>query len=168
MSDVYIKQLKWDDWQDYKSIRLHALKEHPGVYFADYDETVKLPDSFWQEPLDSDHAVVFGIYDGDNMIGLAGVFTWREDPTGKTAIFAMDFIHRDYRGKGLTKLLYQARLEWVRARTAQFDKAAIGHRAGNEASRRAIISHDFKLVGKEICQWPDGTEDLEYNYELWL
>ncbi len=168
MNDIYIKQLETKDWQDYKSIRLHALQECPGVYFAHYDDGVKQPDSFWQEPLDVDDSAVFGVYNDSQIIGLAGVFTWREDPTGKTAIFAMDYIDKNYRGQGLTKLIYESRLEWVKARTSKFDKVAIGHREGNEASRRAMISFGFQLMDKEMRDWPDGEQDLEYKYELQL
>jgi GNAT superfamily N-acetyltransferase len=168
MSDIYIKQLSGEAWRDYKFIRLKALQECPAVYCSCYDKTLQLPDSFWQEPLDSNVSAVFGVYDGNNIIGLASVFTWREDPTGKTAIFVMDFIDKSYRGQGLTKLIYESRLKWARERNGIFDKAAISHRKGNEASRRAMVSFGFQLMDKKMIDWPDGQKDWEYSYELQL
>ncbi len=166
MSEIYIKELELNQWQDHKKIRLKALQQCPGVYGASYDKTSQCGDVFWQEPLSSDDSVVFGLYDGDDIVGLAGVFTWKEDLSEKTAIFAMDFIDKKYRGQGLTKLIYESRIKWVRARSDKFDRMAIAHREGNEPSKRAMLSAGFQYTASEMIDWPDGQRDLEHKYQL--
>ena len=165
MSDVIIRELKEQDWQDYKAMRLQALQECPGVYLGRYEDAVEYEDVRWQNDIKQDNSIIFGLFDKEAMVGLAAVFTWREDPTGKTAIFAMDYIAPDYRGQGLTKLVYQSRIDWARAQN-RFDKMCISHREGNEPSRRAMVAHGFQYIEKEMIDWPDGTQDFEYNYEI--
>ena len=93
------------------------------------------------------------------------MFTHRGDPSGETAILAMSFIEAEYRGKGLSRLMYQARLDWVRAQS-QFKRVVVSHRESNEASRRANQAFDFQYVGRESRTWPDGVAEVEVHYEL--
>jgi RimJ/RimL family protein N-acetyltransferase len=44
----------------------------------------------------------------------------------------------------------------------------VGHRASNEASRRAIQRHGFTPTGSTPHLWPDGTEEAHVNYEFAL
>ena len=77
----------------------------------------------------------------------------------------MSFIDKAYRGKGYSKLLYEARIAWIKEQNC-FDQIRVSHRAGNETSRAANQSFGFKLKDKEMIEWPDGQKDFEYNYEL--
>jgi len=161
--NIYIRALTPDDWQDLRTIRIRAVKKHTNVFLADPKDTEDKPKEHWQDV--SGDKQVFGLFDDQTLIGITGVFTWREDPDGHTGIMAMSYIEPAYRGKGYSALLYKARIDfsleykpWVKLR--------VSHRAGNEASRRAMIKHGFKLIGQKEINWPDGTRDLEYQYEL--
>lgn len=77
----------------------------------------------------------------------------------------MDYIAPEYRGRGLSDLLYSARIEFAKNHTA-WKKLAISHRQGNEPSRRAMVGQGFEYKGKKLITWPDGTEDWEWNYEM--
>ena len=99
------------------------------------------------------------------MIGITAVFTWREDPRGEVAVLAMSFIQLEYLGRGLSELLYKARLDWIRAQP-QFKRVVVSHRESNEASRRASQRHGFRLWRRAPHVWHDGTTEDEIFYEL--
>jgi len=132
---------------------------------ANPDEAKNLPKSYWLETLDCKGKQVFGLFDDQTLIGITGVFTWREDPSGQTGVMAMSFIEPSYRGQGHSNLFYKARIDFALQYKA-WKKLVISHREGNEASRRAMIKHGFTLTGTEETDWPDGTRDREYNYVL--
>lgn len=165
MKDIKIKQLFEQDWQFAKSIRLLALRQNPDVFLSSYDVESQYEDSTWKEQLKINDGATFGLFDDNQIIGITGVFTWRGDTSNKTAILCMSFIDKAYRGKGYAKLLYNSRIAWAKAQGG-FDKIRVSHRQGNETSRKANQAFGFALIGKEMVTWPDGTKDLEYNYEL--
>jgi RimJ/RimL family protein N-acetyltransferase len=109
----------------------------------------------------------FGLFDGDRLVGITGVITKREDPSGRTAMLVMSFIVPAYRGRGLSRLFYDARLEWI-ARHGTFDRVVVSHRRSNEASRRANQHFGFILKETASRTWPDGTVEDELSYELVL
>lgn len=162
---VIIRQLQEQDWQTFKSMRLKALQKHADVFASPYEKEFAEPDSWWQETLDGKGKAVFGIFDGESMVGFTGIFTARIDPAGQTAVLAMSYIEPQYRGQRLSKLFYQARIDWAVIQP-QLKKLIVSHREGNESSRRANQAFGFVLDNKEHKLWPDGTEALEWNYIL--
>jgi RimJ/RimL family protein N-acetyltransferase len=153
------------DWEIFRQIRLQALREHPDVYLGSYKDAVVRTEREWKEMLDGKGKCIFGLFDGDTMIGLAAVFTSRDDPSGQSGVLAMDYVDPAYRDRRLSGLLYQARIDWAKQHRP-FKRLFISHREGNEASRRANQSFGFKYVGKEEVNWPDGTKAPDYLYEL--
>jgi RimJ/RimL family protein N-acetyltransferase len=169
-SDIVVRALTPTDWLIFRSIRLRALQEHPGVYLSCYKDAVKIPEAEWQETLDGNRKCVFGLFEQASscrreLIGIAAIFTWRDDPTGRTGIMAMDYVDAKHRGRGLARLLYRSRIDWALDQ-AHLTQLVISHRKGNEASRRAMLSFGFKYQGKHNIRWPDGMDDEEWNYAL--
>jgi RimJ/RimL family protein N-acetyltransferase len=165
MRDIKIKQLYEHDWQFAKSIRLLALQQNADVFLSSYEEEAQYSESVWRHQLKISDGATFGLFDGNQIIGITGVFTWKGDSSGKTAILAMSFIDAAYRGRGYSKLFYDARIEWVKQQGG-FDKIRVSHRAGNHASRTANQNFGFQLIDKEMITWPDGTKGFEHNYTL--
>jgi RimJ/RimL family protein N-acetyltransferase len=77
----------------------------------------------------------------------------------------MSFIIPEYRGRGLSQLLYEARLNWIRARS-QFRRVVVYHRESNESSRRANQRFGFSVLQRASRKWPDGATEDEVLYEL--
>jgi len=166
--EIALRALAPEDWRALRALRLHALATEPGVFFRHYDEEVGLTDEAWIELATGDDTrCVFGLFDGEQLIGISAVYTDRDDPTGATAGLGMSYVLPAYRRRGLVSRLYEARLDWVRARP-RFARAAVGHRSSNDASRRAIERFGFVHTHDIPHRWPDGSEEDDVCYELRL
>jgi len=165
MSSITIRALDSTEWAVFRDFRLQALKAAPGVFGSSYETEATRTSEEWRDTVTGPGHQVFGLFDGEHLIGITAAFTWREDPSGETALLAMSFILPEYRGRGLSRLLYEARLDWIR-KHAQFKRAVVFHRQSNEASRRANERHGFRPTGRAPHAWPDGATEDEIFCEL--
>ena len=163
--DIYLRPLTSDDWEGFRAIRIRAVNMHTGYVLVRPDKTEKQTSEYWKEMLDDKGKKVFGLFDKDKLIGITAVFTWSKDPTGKTGIMAMNFIEPEYRGKGYSNFLYEACISFAK-KYFKWNKLTIGHRKGNEPSRKGMTNHGFQFKETEEIEWPDDTRDIEYRYEL--
>ena len=131
---MFVRKLENEDWKAYKALRLEALRLHADKYGSSYEENVGRSDAEWQDDLCGASQAFFGLFDGDEMVGSGGIFMKGE--ASKCGILIGGYIRKEYRGKGYSRLIYEARIEWARD-SGLFDRLLIGHRKGNEASRRA-------------------------------
>ena len=106
-NDIYIRPLTPDDWESFRVIRIRAVNMHTGYVLVRPGKTEKQTPDYWKGMLDGQGKQVFGLFDKDKLIGITAVFTWHEDPTGKTGIMAMIFIEPEYRGKRYSSLFLQ-------------------------------------------------------------
>lgn len=165
MAEVRLRALSPDDWAIFRNLRLRALSLHPGFYCGTRADAEKRPNAEWKETLDGQGKQVFGLFDGETLIGITAVFTCRDDPSGRTGVFAMSFIEPDYRGRGYADLYYKARIDFG-VKHLPWMRLAVSHRADNTPSRRAILRHGFTLIGQKEKSWPDGKRMDELMYEL--
>jgi GNAT superfamily N-acetyltransferase len=160
-----IRQLLREDVTQYKSMRLEALQLDRGMFGNSYEYEAGFPQEQWITRLSNPNGACFGLYYGDELIGITGIVVSDEEKPNE-AYMTQSYIRKVYRGKGLSKLLYEARLEWARAHRIKCLK--IGHRASNQASKSANQRYGFNYTHSESRTWPDGkTEDMLY-YELVL
>ena len=164
---ISIRAMQPDNWAAVREMRLAALKASPGSFALSHDEVAAWSQDYWRAEIKGDDHQIFGLFDGNQLIGLTAAFTWRGDKTGKTALLAMSYIAPDYRGRGLSRKLYEARLNWI-AEQPQFRKVIVGHRASNEVSRRANQRYGFAQTDRITNTWPDGAVEDEVIYELVL
>ncbi|MES2254219.1 MAG: GNAT family N-acetyltransferase [Pseudomonadota bacterium] len=165
MNTIVIRALEPSEWEILREFRLASLRDAPGVFATGYDAAAMwLPDDWRAETKGPDHQV-FGLFDEKRLIGITATFTYRGDPTGQTALLAMSFILPPYRGRGLSRMFYEARLAWIWAQP-QFRRVIVSHRKSNEASRRANQRHGFVQTSTASHTWPDGETEDEIFYEL--
>lgn len=160
-----VRQFEARDWPTYKAIRLEALSRHEDKFGASFTAESAWRDSQWEYMLGKPDQAFFGLYDGDTLIGSTGVVTDKFDKSGKGAVLIASYIREDYRGRGLSRLLYAARIQWV-IESGRYKRVIVGHKEGNEASRRANQAFGFEYIGPERTQWGDGSEAIKHNYEM--
>jgi len=144
------------------------LQTEPGVFFRRYDDEAALTDHEWIAlATGGDTRQVFGLFDGDRLVGITGIAADRDDPTGATASLGMSYILPEYRRRGYATAFYEVRLAWARARP-HFVRASVGHRQSNNATRRAAARFGFRPIDAKLHRWPDGSEENHVSYELQL
>ena len=95
---ITIRALEADEWEQFRDVRLAALKAVPGVYGTRYEDALLRTETAWRSTVKGPSNQSFGLFDGETLFGITSVFTWEEDPTGRTAILASSFIAEPYRG----------------------------------------------------------------------
>ena len=165
---VFIRPFRPDEWKVFRDFRLAALVESPGLFFSPHAREAAFPDEKWQAMLNDPTCQVFGLFDGETLIGLTGAFTDRDDPSGATALVAMGYVAPSHRGQGLSHRLHEATMGWILAQP-QFRRVVISHRESNTASRGGILAAGFVETARTgPWDWPDGTQedDIAYEYRI--
>jgi GNAT superfamily N-acetyltransferase len=152
------------DWEAVRAIRLEALQSEPGVFGSSYARESLYDEAQWRAWSAGPGKAIFLLYDGESLIGITGVLAHRDDPS--TAMCIASYLKPAYRGQKLSRLFYQARLDW--AREQGFTRLVVGHRAANLPSLYANQAFGFQETHREQHTWHDGTEEQEIYYELLL
>jgi RimJ/RimL family protein N-acetyltransferase len=157
-----IRQFLPHEAQLYKSIRLEALKLDPGMFGNSHATEAAYEDKVWQDRLNSTTTACFGLFRNDELIGLTSIVRNAEKP--EEAYMTQSYIRKAYRGKGLSRLLYEARISWAREHGIRH--LTIGHRASNLASQAANQRFGFSYSHRLSRLWPDGAEEDMVYYSL--
>jgi RimJ/RimL family protein N-acetyltransferase len=163
--NIAVRQLTVDDWRSMREIRLKALQSDPLVFGSNYEKESKMTEDDWKSRLQADYNAVFMLFDGEKPIGMTSVGVDREDASGKTALLWGTWLEPEYRGRGLSALIYKTRIEWAKARPA-IEKIIVSHRASNLASKHANQKHGFVFTHTQEKVWTDGATEDEVCYEL--
>jgi RimJ/RimL family protein N-acetyltransferase len=164
---IYIRQLTGDDWRQLSQVRLKALQNDPLVFGSNYAKESQLTEAEWRSWLQSNDSAIFMIFENEMPIGMTGVSVFRDDPTRKTAIFWGSWLEPSAREKGLSKLMYEARLDWAKAHPT-IERIIVSHRASNLASKYANQKHGFVFTRTHEKVWADGAVEDEVCYELYI
>lgn len=162
---ITIKKITEEEWQEFSKIRLKALQTDPKVFGSNYERESEFSEDDWRERLRSVEKAVFMLFDGETPIGMTGVAIDDNDPTGKTALLWGSWLTPEYRGRGLSGLMYKARIDWAKNNPA-IEKILVSHRASNLASKFANQRHGFKFTETHEKLWTDNVTEDDVCYEL--
>ncbi len=163
--NFFIRQLTEDDWRQFSGIRLKALETDPQVFGSNYELESKFTEEDWRSRLRSDDSAIYMIYAGETPFGMTGVSVFRDDPTGRTAIFWGSWLEPEFRRRGLSDLMYRTRLDWAKNHPG-IERLIVSHRASNVASKYANQKHGFVFTRAHEKTWSDGLTEDEVYYEL--
>lgn len=165
LENIHLKKFEESDWLTLKNIRLKALKNDPGVFGSNYKKESAHTKQDWLVWLQNKNSCIFGVYDGASIIGMTGIAIDREDPEQKSAVLWGSWLEPAYRGKGLSKRMYEQRIGWAKQHpTCALIK--VSHRKSNTASKGANQKHGFAYSHTITKEWPDGGTDDDLFYTL--
>ena len=167
MGDIFLRKLEEQDWALLRVIRLRALDADPGVFSSNFKDESQNEEKDWRGQLAQKNTAIFGIFQNDQIIGMTSVSIHRDDPWQKIALLWGSWLERSCRGKGLSVLMYEKRIEWAYEHPT-CEKITVSHRASNIASMRANQKHGFVKAYTISKQWPDGIIEDDIFYELIL
>lgn len=163
--DIIIKRLTEEDWLAFSQVRLKALQTDPKVFGSNYERESQMTEAEWRSRLQAKDNAIFLIYEGETPVGMTCVSIDRDDVTGKTALFWGSWLAPHVRRKGLSKLMYQSRINWAKEQPT-VERIIVSHRASNLASKNANQKHGFVNTHKNEKVWTDGATEDEIFYEL--
>lgn len=158
-----IRQLIAADMETYKAIRLEALQKEPGNFGNSYNTEAAYPEETWVRRLTNPAGACFGLYYENTLIGITAIVV-TDNNKPQEAYMTQSYIRKEHRGKGLSQLLYNARIGW--ANQHNIKRLIIGHRETNIASKRANQHFGFVYSHSEPRTWPDGVIENMFYYCL--
>ena len=107
MSEITVRALGEEDWQDYRSVRLAALRESPEAFVATLEEEQAFDESVWRDRMKRSERLVAEA-EGE-MVGVVSIGQAREE--GEDAehvgeLFGL-WVAPQYRGTGVATLLVE-------------------------------------------------------------
>ena len=94
-----IKQLKKNDWCEWRKIRLEALKKSPNSFVSSFEEEYKTPNDMWSKQLEN--SIKFGYFINDKIVGCSGLLIEKATKISHTATLFGMYVKDDFRGSGI-------------------------------------------------------------------
>ncbi len=106
-----IEKLTSKKWQEFKEIRLEALRLEPQAFGDSYEVLVKKSDNYWLKNLNSKYQFWYGVYDDNSIVGIGSIKFARALKFNHIAHLSGIYVKKEYRGKGIGKLLFKTRID---------------------------------------------------------
>jgi ribosomal protein S18 acetylase RimI-like enzyme len=149
-------------WQEYRAIRLEALRTDPDAFGATLESTLQRPDEWWQKVLetalvDPNKTALFAELDG-SIVGMAGAYP--EEEAGCVDVTGM-FVRPSERGKGIGRALLQAVVDEVSA-----ERVRLCVNASMPAAVGLYKRSGFVTLSESMGTRADGSEFPQLFMEL--
>lgn len=114
-TQIDIIQLSATKWQQYKSLRLRALKEDPQAFGSSYKKELQYSDKKWQSRLTGGDLIIFANLD-QQLVGMAGAYQTDADQKSQSSTIFGVFVVSEARGKGVSRKIMKALLRLLKDR----------------------------------------------------
>lgn len=163
--DLTIERITLDSWQEYKAIRLRALKEEPNAFSSTYERESAWTNDEWQKRAQEPESVILLAKIQRKTVGLIGIY-WKGNQKERGEIWAT-FVDRDYRRRGVGRLLMQAIEEEARKNGTKI--VTLGVIKGRNAALTLYKSLGYKETKEKNNQEKsNGIHFDSYYYEKTL
>jgi len=158
--EIIIRDASLADAEQYRELRLFALKDSPTAFSADYETNARQSLSFWKNKLKpEEHSIIFVAEHDNQLIGMTGIHKGDSSKTKHSAGIWGVFIHPEWRGLRIAEGLIEICCEWAKLREVQIVKLATV--ATNESAIRLYERMGFTTYGKE----PDALRVMNHYYD---
>ena len=148
---VTIRATREQDATAFRGLRLEALRTHPEVFGADYDENLARPIEFWQERVrdgaGSDLGITYVAEAGGALVGMTGIYRDNYLKMRHSGKIWGVYIRPDWRGAGIADALIEACIAWARGQGLRLVKLSVV--TTNTAAIRRYIRCGFSVYGVE-------------------
>ncbi len=147
---TFIRQIRAEDWQKYKALRMEAVYLHPEAFASTYEYEVAKTDEQWQSRVQSAaQSTENTILVADNQCQLVGMLGLRrlEGKFNHVALIWGMYVQADYRGQNLGRALVQEGIAWAR-RLDGLKKLRLEVNAVNTPAHKLYLSRGFKETGR--------------------
>ncbi|NKW09101.1 GNAT family N-acetyltransferase [Ochrobactrum tritici] len=143
---IVVRALEKGDLHRYRAIRLSALQRAPMAFGSSFEEENAYSDSVLARRLEQvDGNVVFGAFDGESLLGTAGLFRHdRKSERHRGTLWGL--CGPEARGLELGKALVSKVIDHAAKQVLVLDAKVV---ATNEAAKRVYYALGFKTYGVE-------------------
>jgi ribosomal protein S18 acetylase RimI-like enzyme len=142
------RPLQRDHWASFQGLRLRSIADSPLATYPTYEEEAgRSPAEIQDRIAESPTQVVFGAFDGDTLVGIAGLRWDALVQVAHKAVLWGVFLHPDWRQRGLARQLLQALFTYARARGIQQIRLSVN--VENLAAAGLYRSMGFEPYGRE-------------------
>lgn len=141
-----ISKLTPGEWEQYKQLRLEALKEDGTAFGESYAESSQRSDEEWQRRLTNPKNHIMVARDGDRLFAMAGACQEEGEKVRHIAYAWGVYVNKDYRGKGVGKKLMEALLEEVR-KNNEIEKVNLNVNTIQQSAVKLYEKLGFEIVG---------------------
>ncbi|GGL42994.1 GNAT family N-acetyltransferase [Phycicoccus endophyticus] len=165
MSDISVRALGAEDWEQYRSMRLTALRESPEAFVAKLADEESEPEAFWRARMERSTRLL-AERDGE-ALGIASVGEVGEDHEGHAQLFGL-FVRPEARGTGVAAALVRA---GARVATEQ-GRTQLYYWVGTDNGRAVAFasSFGFRPTGTRrpmrVVSEDDGEEEIAMTLPL--
>lgn len=165
MSDITVRPLGVDDWEQFRSVRLVALQESPEAFVASHESEAEEPEDFWRERMQRSTRLL-AERDGE-VLGTASVGSAGDEQPEAAQLFGL-WVRPEARGTGVATELVRAG-----ARTAaDAGKRQLLYWVGTDNGRAVAFASGFgfrptaERRPMRVVSEDDGEEELAMTLPL--
>ena len=152
MTNLGIRELTGDDADDFRNLRLRALKEHPDAFGSSYEAESTTPIEAAAERLrrnaESQDAFTLGAYRGNDLVGMVGFFQESRDKMRHRGTIWGMYVPAEEQGKGIGRALLARAIELAR-RLPGLEQIELAVVTRNRRARGLYASLGFETWGTE-------------------
>jgi GNAT superfamily N-acetyltransferase len=112
MSEISVRSLGEDEWEQYRAVRLSALEESPEAFAAAADEERSFEEEFWRTRMRRSQRLV--AEESDQPVGVASIGQAGDGNPKVAELFGL-WVSPELRGRGVATLLVQAGADVARS-----------------------------------------------------
>lgn len=158
-ASLSIKTLTPEDWQDWKTIRLEAVRLHPEAFGGSYEDESRHPDDIFKQALQKN--TIFGAYINNVLVGVAGFFILSSRKTKHRGNLFSMYLKKEYRGQYIAGELVKAVINHAESRVEQLHCSAV---TTNPAAIALYKKYGFEIYGTE----PRSLKVGDHYYDEYL
>ena len=159
MSEITVRPLGEDDWQDYRAVRLAALSESPDAFAADSAQEESYDESFWRERMTRSDRLI-AVQNGE-AVGVVSLGTAKVSDGSAGELFGL-WVRPEARGTGVATHLVKNGASLARDRGQSHLVYWVGTDNGRAvafASGIGFLPTDFRRP-MGVASEEDGDEEI--------
>lgn len=145
---IVIREASLADVDQFRELRLFALKDSPTSFSADYNIISNLPISYWEGRLSpNEYGTLFFAENNSKLAGMMGIRRGETPKTEHGAGVWGVFIRPEWRGLHIAEEMINLACDWAKLREVQIVRLAVV--STNESAIRLYERSGFTVYGTE-------------------
>jgi GNAT superfamily N-acetyltransferase len=149
---ILVRELTATDASALRQLRMEALRTAPTAFGASYEESKGLTDEDFRKRIEgAAPGATFGAFDGDALVGMAGVFLESGMNSRHKGFMWGVFVRGTHRGQGVARSLVQAVIAKARGIAVVLNSAVVTDNTRAAALYAGLGFKTYGIERKALC-----------------